>query len=777
MTRPGVMITHTLLRVWLLMLCAAGCDRPKAAGASGEVVASRDSTLPRELAADSTLRVADQAIRAGHPWRATVLLAPVLRDPARRTPAAVLLAARAAGAWGGWTEVARLLSGQPWLDARYNGDGRELLARSALERDDDTAAVTNAAAAVARAADAHTRAVRLVLLGRALDRTNQLDSARAAYARAAGGLRDARDWLLLRAAGVDRDSADRARTYASLRSAAARARVPWTEAQALERAGDAAAAATRYAALGATLSALRLRLSVPSDSAGRLQLRHDILAFIQARSGTADARSAVDLLDKYFPDLTPAEQLVVARSASASGPPARAIAGYAAARAAGVATARDVLEYGEALARAGRNRDAIAQFDAESGTPYAADAAYQRARAEMANGDGAQARNDLRAVATRFPADTAAASSALYLLADLTTDDGRDADARTIFTQLATRYPTSTWADDARFRAGIISYVLGQYAAAAAELDSLVARYPSSSDALASRYWSARALAAAGDANAARERWRKVATLDPLSYYAALSARRLGVRPWAPPAQRDSFSTVPTLDAAMRRIALLDTLGMDTEARFEQDALEHAADSSVARLLATAAAFRDHGEPATGASLAARALDRGAPKDARVLRLVYPLVDRAELVAQARAHDLDPALVAGLIRQESSFNPHAVSPAGARGLMQVMPSVGQQVARNLGYPVWDPALLFEPDANLQLGTAHLAGSVQKYGGVLARVLAAYNAGESRATRWAAKGGVGDPEIYAERIPFAETRDYVRIVQRNAQLYSALYFGR
>src|SRR5204862_67774 len=108
------------------------------------------------------------------------------------------------------------------------------------------------------------------------------------------------------------------------------------------------------------------------------------------------------------------------------------------------------------------------------------------------------------------------------------------------------------------------------------------------------------------------------------------------------------------------------------------------------------------------------------------------------------------ALVAAIIRQESSFNPHAVSVAGARGLMQVMPSVGQQVGRSLGYPLWDPGLLFDADANLELGVAHLASSIRQYDD-LTRVLAAYNAGGSRVTRWAAKAGAQDPEVFTERI--------------------------
>jgi soluble lytic murein transglycosylase len=105
--------------------------------------------------------------------------------------------------------------------------------------------------------------------------------------------------------------------------------------------------------------------------------------------------------------------------------------------------------------------------------------------------------------------------------------------------------------------------------------------------------------------------------------------------------------------------------------------------------------------------------------------------------------------------------------------MQVLPSVGQQIAASLAFPVWYPALLLDPDANLQLGTSHLAAFTKQYG-ELPRVLAAYNAGGSRVTRWANKAGMDDAELFAERIPFVETRDYVRIVQRNAEVYRALY---
>ena len=95
------------------------------------------------------------------------------------------------------------------------------------------------------------------------------------------------------------------------------------------------------------------------------------------------------------------------------------------------------------------------------------------------------------------------------------------------------------------------------------------------------------------------------------------------------------------------------------------------------------------------------------------------------------------------------------------------------MAKARRFPVWDPALLWQPDVSIQMGTAHLSSEMKRYGEP-ARVLAAYNAGGSRVRRWARKAGASDPELFVERIPFVETRDYVRIVLRNRALYRAMY---
>ena len=98
---------------------------------------------------------------------------------------------------------------------------------------------------------------------------------------------------------------------------------------------------------------------------------------------------------------------------------------------------------------------------------------------------------------------------------------------------------------------------------------------------------------------------------------------------------------------------------------------------------------------------------------------------------------------------------------------------GKKVARSLGYEGWDPVLLYQGDANLEIGTVHLKELLEAQGNVV-EVLAAYNAGGHRVVRWKTRLGAEDPELLAERIPFVETRDYVRIIQRNRALYRALY---
>jgi len=155
-------------------------------------------------------------------------------------------------------------------------------------------------------------------------------------------------------------------------------------------------------------------------------------------------------------------------------------------------------------------------------------------------------------------------------------------------------------------------------------------------------------------------------------------------------------------------------------------------------------------------------------------QLLFPLPYRGELTADAASHGLDPNLVAGLIRQESEFNPAALSHANAYGLTQVRPGTGRQYARQAGLRRFSTQSLLQPAVNLKIGTLYLRSMLDHHGGRVEETLAAYNAGPARAAEWLAWNHYREPAEFVESIPFTETRDYVQAVLRNADIYRRLY---
>src|SRR6266480_4712824 len=134
---------------------------------------------------------------------------------------------------------------------------------------------------------------------------------------------------------------------------------------------------------------------------------------------------------------------------------------------------------------------------------------------------------------------------------------------------------------------------------------------------------------------------------------------------------------------------------------------------------------------------------------------------------------LDPYLVTSLIRQESEFNPNALSRKDAVGLMQLLPKVGKGVAKQQKIKHFSTQQLFTPGVNLQLGTRYFRIMVDKFG-AFEYALAAYNAGSDRVQDWLGQAKYRDPQEFVESIPFTETREYVQAILRNANVYRQLY---
>lgn len=154
--------------------------------------------------------------------------------------------------------------------------------------------------------------------------------------------------------------------------------------------------------------------------------------------------------------------------------------------------------------------------------------------------------------------------------------------------------------------------------------------------------------------------------------------------------------------------------------------------------------------------------------------ILFPKPYWNDLTRYAKANGLDPYLVASLIRQESEFNPQAVSYANAWGLMQILPPVGKKLAKEVKLRHFNQEQLTDPTINIELGTRYFKHMVDSFGGQVEYALAAYNAGSDRVKAWQDQGPYRDIYEFVESIPFTQTREYVQSIMRNATVYRLLY---
>lgn len=152
------------------------------------------------------------------------------------------------------------------------------------------------------------------------------------------------------------------------------------------------------------------------------------------------------------------------------------------------------------------------------------------------------------------------------------------------------------------------------------------------------------------------------------------------------------------------------------------------------------------------------------------LDIRFPLAHSETVTREAKSHELDPSWVYAVARQESAMAPDARSPAGAMGLMQLMPSTGKAVAKQLNYVMSGPEELLQPDTNIRLGTYYLRQVLDRFNDNPVLATAAYNAGPHRVDKWFPQEGTIDADIWVENMPFHETRLYVRRVMAYSVFY-------
>jgi soluble lytic murein transglycosylase len=160
----------------------------------------------------------------------------------------------------------------------------------------------------------------------------------------------------------------------------------------------------------------------------------------------------------------------------------------------------------------------------------------------------------------------------------------------------------------------------------------------------------------------------------------------------------------------------------------------------------------------------------------RFWQILYPLNYWEAIETEAERRNLDPFLLASIIRQESGFEPTVVSNAGAVGLMQIMPNEASRIGAEAGVEGVTRERLFDPLTNIAVGAAEYSQKLGTMNGNHIFAIAAYNAGEEAVGRWIAQSSLrdGDPDIFIDSIPYAETRLYVKSVARNRFEYRRIY---
>ncbi len=359
------------------------------------------------------------------------------------------------------------------------------------------------------------------------------------------------------------------------------------------------------------------------------------------------------------------------------------------------------------------------------------------------------------------------------------------------YRELQQRFPQGRRASYAHWKAAWLSLRQARTEEAKKEFEDQIALYPSSAEVPAALYWRGRLAEEDGDLVKARSFYVKLSERFHNYYYAELARQRMkSLKSLAEPVHYAILDRIPALPAGkvFDNDAPTDNLRYQKAQLLANGAL---VDLAVRELQAAAA----EEEGSWAAPEAARIYQDSGRYDRAIesmkhavpnyfameipqlptsyWQVLFPKPYWTDLKRYSEQNALDPYLVASLIRQESEFNPNAISHMNAWGLMQLLPKTGKAVAKQVKLKHFNTNQLLTPSINLELGTRYFRGMVDRFGS-FEYALAAYNAGDDRVKDWLADGKYRDPQEFVESIPFTETREYVQAILRNANVYRQLY---
>jgi len=454
----------------------------------------------------------------------------------------------------------------------------------------------------------------------------------------------------------------------------------------------------------------------------------------------------------------------------------------------------------EALALQRQGRDALAVLERATPSNAAERAAVEwqkaRATAELAtarrgraNLSSAERRRMLRASQRHLEnvvesgGDRELSIEALRQLYGYLAEEGLFDQAVAKLRLLRRLDPTDRTGAQNLWERGWVDYQRGNPTGAIGYWTELEELYPDDREARRGRYWKARAFEALDQRERAAGGYRRLLEESAAAdFYYGRAAARLAGAPRPPQATGEAAAPPWAIDPLLQRSLRLVQLGLVGLARTELQLVGDDEAVDQRDLMALSGVLRvQEGQPREAVTLLRGAFPQlGGPYQSDVpgpvLAAYYPFLYREAIEENAKRTRLPPHLVAGIIRQESAFDPRAESWAGARGLMQLMPATAKEVAGKLGRP-HNPSRLFDPDYSVLLGSTYFRETLDRFDGNVELALAGYNGGPNRIRRlWREAGPDPELDYFLESLKIQESQDYVKRILVLADSYRQLYWG-
>ena len=387
---------------------------------------------------------------------------------------------------------------------------------------------------------------------------------------------------------------------------------------------------------------------------------------------------------------------------------------------------------------------------------------------------------------------TEQAIKALFFLGKINEELKNYSKSIKLYQKALDKYPDNYYGQWAGWRIGWINYIDGKFDQALERFQFVATQFPNGPLIEYNLYWAAKSAQKIGDKEKAKTLFQNVAKLYPYTFHGVRAKEIMNKQGiLIPETIEEKLVSIAPVKLARElnqkemfhyiRAKELSIMGFSTNAINEIKQLEKSIRKNLTGVLWLSNLYRN----ANGYSESLKLLQlykdfatksRKRPLSLNFWKYFFPRAYPDAVTSYSKHQNVDPYFVHGIIRQESMFDSKAISPAGARGLMQIMPSTGKKLylKTKLKKP-FEADILFEPDLNIQLGVKYLSQLNKRFGGDGAHILISYNAGPHILKKWLKRfSHLNDLDVFIESIPYPETRRYVKHVLRNRSIYKALY---